>query len=394
MLRGAGMALTGDPGLARGPPARVGGRPGDGSTTSRSPCSPRSWPRPACCTATRRRAEQVLARGIAFLPRGSEARHAARACTGPSTCSSPTVPPTGALDRARAIAGGGAARPSPPGVVGDGGHRPGRPGSGGGGRGRAGLRRGEPGRAQRRSRPRCGPGPRCSWPPADAEEARVHAEEAASGPPMHFPAQAAAAAVVRWAVLDGAPAVEVGRPVSAFPLLRPLTAEADGLDALLAGDPGTAVEMFRRSIAEGGMLRNQRRNRWALGEALRRDGRTAEAQHVLEDLAAEAGRGRPPPAAGAGPGHPATDGCVGRQPHRPSPQRSDRAGGRGAPPRRRRPQHPRDRGPAPRGPLDGRHPGPQRPPEAGRPHPAGGGGGARRPGRRRDPGGRAEAGEG
>ncbi len=37
------------------------------------------------------------------------------------------------------------------------------------------------------------------------------------------------------------------------------------------------------------MLRNQRRNRWALGEALRLDGRTAEAREVLEDLAAEAG---------------------------------------------------------------------------------------------------------
>jgi DNA-binding NarL/FixJ family response regulator len=286
MLRGAGMALSGDP---TWPEVLLPGLEECLATGSDLEIAllTEIVAQASVLYGDPGRAEQVLARGIGLLPRGSEARHALQVHRAVDAVIA-HGPSDDALDRARRVL-----ESIPPGRL----HRAswGMVAIGLGDRGR--FAEAEDALTRSEASPVEPNGDRVlPWARAEVllaagrpDEALVLAEEAAAGPPTHFPAQAASAALVRWAVLDGAAPTVVDRPVSMFPLLQPLTAEADGLEALVAGDPGAAVEHLRRSIADGGMLRNQRRNRWALAEALRRDGRTAEAQHVLEDLAAEAG---------------------------------------------------------------------------------------------------------
>jgi DNA-binding CsgD family transcriptional regulator len=286
MLRGAGMALSGDPAW---PEVLLPGL--DRALASGSDLEiallTEIVAQASLLYGDPERSATVLARGIGVLPKGSEARHALQVHRHVDALIA-RGPGDEILERAQA-----ALDAIPPGRL----HRAswgmvamGRADRGRGAEAEAALARGD-------ASPTEPNGDRVvAWARAEvllvagrADEAVPHALAAAAGPPTHFPAQGGAATTVRWAVLDGAAPVSVPRPVSTFPLLQPLTTEADGLDALLAGDARSAVELFRRAIAEGGMLRNQRRNRWALGEALRRDGRTAEARAVLEDLAAEAG---------------------------------------------------------------------------------------------------------
>lgn len=292
MLRGAGMALTGDPAW---PEVLLPGLDQALATGHDLEIAilTEIVAQASLLYGDAERSASVLARGIGVLPRDSDARHALQVHRHVDALIA-RGPTDDVLSRARA-----ALQAIPPGRL----HRAswGMLAMGLADRGR--VVEAEATLALAESSPTEPNGDRVvSWARAEvllvagrADEATAHALAAAAGPPTHFPAQAAGAAAARWAALDGATPTVVPRPASTFPLLQPLTAEADGLDALLAGDPSAAVELFRRAIAEGGMLRNQRRNRWALGEALRRDGRTAEARAVLEDLVAEAGGADLPP---------------------------------------------------------------------------------------------------
>ncbi len=225
MLRGAGMALTGDPAwpevllpgldqaLATGHDMEIA------LLTEIVAQASLLYGDPG-------RSESVLARGIGVLPKDSEARHALQVHRNVDALIA-RGPSDDVLTRARA-----ALLAIPPGRL----HRAswGMVAMGLADRGR--VVEAEAALTQAEASPTEPNGDRVvAWARAEvllvagrAEEATAHALVAAAGPPTHFPAQAAAAATARWAALDGATPAVVARPVSTFPLLQPITAEADG----------------------------------------------------------------------------------------------------------------------------------------------------------------------
>ncbi len=116
------------------------------------------------------------------------------------------------------------------------------------------------------------------------------AVDALAGSDTFLPGRQILGALAAWAAidLDPAPAAWPDVPPSPFPIVGATPDLIAGARALGRGDAHEAVDAFAAAVERPGqMFRDHLRQRWGLGEALRRAGRMDEARAILVPLADE-----------------------------------------------------------------------------------------------------------